>query len=500
MIEWQWESFERYTHSGIFSVTDAGPLSSPIETFTISRDRKLNLILECVVVGDPQPNTAPVHPNGTVRLTTEKVEFAGNDGMYFTAHGVLPFSKSETPTTELLKKTTQKAHVHSLSAHLTNEVTPAYTIDWLANLDKGMYVWRGALISEKQETLDTLTLGCGVEAIELSARANPLPDMNFSNLELVINGFRLFICECAKDVAKGVERPGYIFYDGAPPDEVRTKIRQVLSFCLGNYLIYLGSTTLSKDSEVISLSAMSPPSIGRISEIPVLAPAFLGSADTYIAEPQVVARMANAIYEHYDELQFNSFSWSYWHAMCAPVHMAAGHFGAVTEALQKAYMKAHKGKFSTTLITEKAKWNPLKEAILKSIDEAELEPDVSTILRNKVASNLNQTPRDTLLKKMLAEIGITLGEVESAAWNSRNRAAHGNEIDTDSAIPTIMQTKLLKIILHRMVLKITGASDRYYDDYTIGHAVRDVTEPLPSPSSASNAEPARANTSSGPSA
>ncbi len=81
---------------------------------------------------------------------------------------------------------------------------------------------------------------------------------------------------------------------------------------------------------------------------------------------------------------------------------------------------------------------------------------------------------------MLAEIGITLGQVEAAAWKRRNQAAHGNEIDIDSVIPTIMETKLLKIFLHRIVLKITGASDRYYDDYTIGHAIRNVTEPVPS--------------------
>ena len=80
---------------------------------------------------------------------------------------------------------------------------------------------------------------------------------------------------------------------------------------------------------------------------------------------------------------------------------------------------------------------------------------------------------------MFAEIGITLGQVEAAAWKRRNQAAHGSEIDIDSIIPTIMETKLLKIILHRIVLRLTGASDRYYDDYTIGHAIRDVTEPVP---------------------
>jgi hypothetical protein len=105
-----------------------------------------------------------------------------------------------------------------------------------------------------------------------------------------------------------------------------------------------------------------------------------------------------------------------------------------------------------------------------------------------VTSDLNQTPPGVLSEKMLAEIGITVGQVETAAWKRRNQAAHGSETDTDSVIPTIMETKLLKITLHRIVLEITGASDRYYDDYTIGHAIRDVTEPGPS----THVTPARA--------
>ena len=362
MTDWQWECFERYTHSGVFSVTDAGPLLSPIRTFKITRNCKLGLVLETLVVGEAQASSAPVHPNGTVRLTTETVEFAGNGGIHCTAHGVLPFSTSETHNAELVKETTQKAQAHSLTARLRDDVTPAYTIDWLGNLNRGVYVWRGSSISEKRETVDTLTLGYGAGAIELSAHALPLPNMNFSALEMVIAGFRLFLCDCIPEVSKGIEQPGYIFYVGNPTDEVRTKIRQVLSFCLGNYLVYLGSTMLSEKSEIVSFSAMSPPSIGRVSEIPVLPPAFLGNGNALIAEQQIVARVANAVYTHYDQLRFNSFSWAYWHAMCAPVHMAAGHFGAAIEALQNAYMKAHPAKLDKTLITDKAKWTPLKEA------------------------------------------------------------------------------------------------------------------------------------------
>ena len=481
MTNWQWECFDRYTHSGVFNIADAGPLLSPIHTFKITRNSKIELVLETLVRGDAQASRVPVPPIGTVRVTTETVEFTGNGGIRCTAHGVLPLSTSETYNAELIKETTQKAQVHSLTARLRNDVAVAYTIDWLGNLNRGVYTWRGTSISKKRETIDTITLGYGAEAIELSVHALPLTEMNFSALEMVIDGVRLFLCDCAPRGSEGVERPGCIFYVGDPPDEVRTKTRQILSFCLGNYLIYLGSTMLSEMSEIVAFSAVSPPSIGQVSEIPVLPPAFLGNDNEMIAEQQIVARMANAVYAHYDEIGFNSFSWAYWHAMCAPVHMAAGHFGAAIEALQRAYMKAHPAKLDKALIIDKDKWKPLKEALLKAVEEAELDPTVNTILTNKIKSNLNQTPHSVLSEKMLADIGITLGQVESAAWKCRHVAAHGGEIDLDSAIPTIMETKLLKIILHRIVLKITGASDSYYDDYTSGHAIRSVTEPVPPP-------------------
>jgi hypothetical protein len=84
-------------------------------------------------------------------------------------------------------------------------------------------------------------------------------------------------------------------------------------------------------------------------------------------------------------------------------------------------------------------------------------------------------------EKLLSEIGVALSPLEMAAWKRRHVAAHGGELELDSVVPTIRETKLLKLILHRIVLKITGASDRYYDDYSIGHAVRKVTDPVPSP-------------------
>jgi hypothetical protein len=296
---------------------------------------------------------------------------------------------------------------------------------------------------------------------------------------MVINGVHLYLCASTLAFTKGVKKPGYIFYVGNPDDAIRKKIRDVLSFSLGNYLVYLGSTTLCDKSEIVAFTAVSPPSIGRIFEIAVMPPAPLGYRYEYQVDQQVVARMANAIYAHYDELHFGAFSWAYWHAVCAPVHMAAAHFGAAIEAVQVAYVKSHPARFETKLITDKAKWKSLSEELMTAIASAGLDPSVSTILTRRVASNLNQTPADVKSDKLLAEIGITLSPLESAAWKRRHIAAHGGELTPDSVIPTIRETKLLKIILHRIVLKITGASDSYYDDYSIGHSIRKVTDPVP---------------------
>jgi hypothetical protein len=478
MTAWQWECFEGYANSSVLGVTNAGPLHSPIRTFTIARNDKLELILETLVVGDVQKSSAPVHPVGTVRLTTETVEFAGQGGMSCVAHGVWPFSEGKTWNAEHVQQTTQRAKVHSLTARLRNDIAPAYAIDWLENLDSASSVWTGSFISDRQETIDTRTIGHGA-GIELSARDVTRSTMNNSALSMVINGVQLYLCVSDMELSKGRKKPGYIFYVGNPDDAFRKKIREVLSFCLGNYLVYLGSTTLCEKSEIVTFSAVSPPSIGRVFEIPVLPPAQLGDKYQREVDQQAVSRMANAVYAHYDELRFGAFSWAYWHARCAPVHMAAAHFGAVIEAVQDAYVKSHPAKFETTLITDKAKWSLLSGAFLTAIIDAGLDPSISAILTNKVRSNLNQTPPSVISEKLLADIGITLSPAETDAWKRRNMAAHGGELALDSAISTIRDTKLLKIILHRIVLKITGASDFYHDDYSIGHCIRKVTDPAP---------------------
>jgi hypothetical protein len=70
------------------------------------------------------------------------------------------------------------------------------------------------------------------------------------------------------------------------------------------------------------------------------------------------SRLVNSLYSNYEVCDFDHVSWSYWHAVCAPIHIAAVHYGASIEALQNSYIAHHGKNFKTSLIE--------KEDILKS--------------------------------------------------------------------------------------------------------------------------------------
>lgn len=477
MTVWQREYFEDYVNFRNFDVVDPGPLLAPISEFKIARNEKLELILETLVTGRADPMRMPSYPAGMVRINNDNVELAGHAGMRCTLHGIVPFSQNSSWKANGIEQTTERAKIHGLTASINNDIAGAYTIDWLENLDTSG-IWIGSSVKDEQETVDMRIIG-REDGFKLETSTNTRETVSSTALEMIIGGVRLFLCGSGKDFKNGYERPGYILYIDCPDGVTRKRVRDVLSFCLGNFLVYLGSTTLSSDAQIVGFRAVSPPRIGQITEADSQPPAPLGEKYQHEVNQQTLGRMANALYSHYDELEFESLSWAYWHARCAPVHMAAAHYGAALEALQSAYMKAHPTKFERVLIDD-VLWKPLKQKLLAALADSGVAPDIREILANKVKSNLNQTPTGALWSKLFTETGIILGDAETTAWKRRNLAAHGGAVNDETAIPTIRETKLLKIILHRMILKIAGASDRYYDDYTIGHAVRNLADFVPS--------------------
>ena len=108
---------------------------------------------------------------------------------------------------------------------------------------------------------------------------------------------------------------------------------------------------------------------------------------------------------------------------------------------------------------------------------AGLKEEVKAILINKL-SNLNDAPQSVLTENLLTSLGLRLGERERKALRLRNISAHGKDNEVD--VEWIRDLKLMRIRFHRMLLAMTGASDSYYDFFTVGEpVVRRLTEPIP---------------------
>ena len=63
------------------------------------------------------------------------------------------------------------------------------------------------------------------------------------------------------------------------------------------------------------------------------------------------------------------------------------------------------------------------------------------------------------------------------AWKRRNDAAHGNALETGSELSLIQDNNLLRMVFHRMLLRITNASSSYFDYATPGFPIKPLTEP-----------------------
>jgi hypothetical protein len=88
-------------------------------------------------------------------------------------------------------------------------------------------------------------------------------------------------------------------------------------------------------------------------------------------------------------------------------------------------------------------------------------------------------PHRLIAERVLKSIGIELGPDESSAWRRRDDASHGNEIEDGTELEAIRDMKLLNVLFHRMLLRITNAADYYYDYCTPGFPIRNLRDPVP---------------------
>ena len=477
MCDWKWESFDSFIKPDLFKFSDPGPLHAPINSFTLKRDAELELVLETVAGQDAKSNATACQA-GTVRIASESASLICKaSAATVTLIGVQPFrhvrSVSDNPA---LREFRETASISEVSGCVQNDKEPKFIIDWLANVE-GRFLWPDST-RETVETNTTRKIGRGEDPVILTSSLES-GSSGSDCVRLIVDGNELYLCFIKDKNEKGVKRPGYILYVGTPSEAFREKVRVSLSFSLGIYLVHLGHSVFCQDWRLISFKAISGYALGgRAFELPPMLPSPLGVRYEWEIDSAILSKMVNAICAHYDQLNFLSLNWAYWHAVCATPHIAPVHYGAAVEALQRAYVKANSQTYQTTLVCREH-WNILNEAANAAVAAMPISEITKNILLNKI-SGLNSKPQSVLVEEVLLNLNLSLSEIEKAAWRHRNEAGHGKSVKSEEATKVIRETKLLRLRFIRMLLAITGASEYYYDYYTLGRPTRRVSDPIPS--------------------
>ena len=121
-------------------------------------------------------------------------------------------------------------------------------------------------------------------------------------------------------------------------------------------------------------------------------------------------------------------------------------------------------------------WQALHSVFQQWLRTARIDPKLREVLKGKVSS-LNQAPQSLVLERLLEATGLATSDAEIRAWKHRNMAAHGGI--SDQPIELILNSKILRLLFHRMLAGITYCSDRYIDYYNLGHPIRAVIEAVP---------------------
>ncbi len=462
------EIVEEFINNGNFKVDAPGPLHFPIRDLTIIRDGNLNLTL--TTTSDSHSESDYIdHPPGTVRINNDAIELTSMSESKVRMNGVQPFKNTISTDSNGKSIRTELSSVNSVEADIRDAQTGKYLIEWLENVDDGHFMWPDSVeTNTKNHTL--VSIGAVPNKVEIQEESSS-EVFGRSGVFLEVGEFQLYLISSGDDAKSVGVKSGYILYLGIPTIEERKKVRNCLSFVLGRPLIKTGYSIFNSEWLLVSFKSISAYSLGGAAfSIHSLPPSPLGKKYQGEIDSHIITTLVNAIYNNYEEYKFSHLSWAYWHAVCAPVHIAAVHFGACIESLQKSYIE-NNGKIFSSALIERTKWKAFRKEALNALINLRLEETVKKALENKINS-LNQTPQSVLTERFLKHLDINFSAGEKSAWQQRNNAAHGNEIEEGSEILLIREIKILKVIFHRVLLKIMGGGEYYIDYYSVGFPIK----------------------------
>ncbi|MBN1839809.1 MAG: hypothetical protein JW802_07190 [Campylobacterales bacterium] len=469
------ENFADIINEAYWKRIETETLFVPINKLEIERDENQNLILTTYSHENATSN-AKNTLLGSVRNNDDSLKIVlsfSEDEIHMS--GINSFNKNVTIDQENFQRI-EKTSVHMIQYIPKKKQKAHYTIEWIDNLDQNFYFYPDTIQTEEIHTnnIKLLSFNDSVELKSSSKKGNSSRACIYLN----INGQELYIGKCTKQNKLHDMGSGFILYKGTPSEKKRRKIRDCLSYALDRYIVYLGYTTYNDNWKWLDFKAIRGYSINNaVYNIHTLPPTPLCPKNVNGIDNKLIMRLVNALHKHYDELELQHILWLYWHARCAPIHMAAVHYGGAIEFLIDNYIKIHPTKFKKSIL-EKDNWATLFNKAKEILDTFNIDQTTKEILKNKI-SNLNQMPYTLKEKQFLDLLQIKFTNIEKSAWQQRNHAAHGKKTESDKTISLIREVKILRNILNRFILQITQGSDKYIDYYSIGHPRRNLTEAIP---------------------
>lgn len=461
-------------------------INEKISSYSISRGENLEIISEFIYedLGRSFHSRFNAerhnHPAGTVRIDDSKIELSNiyDPDEKINLSGVISNGYTIKTKKDGVNEVKETFQVRTIKSSHDNPRKTEFIIEWLANLNISQYTWPHMTKTEVK-TKTTKTFSSYKHSMTLSDD-NEQHGTTVKCCHINIDGFDIYFGNTDEGKLKKHQHPGYIIYEGNPDSDLRMKIRLALSFITGSNILYLGCSELDKEMYIVGFEAHTPNSMGGLFfKTSYSPPSRLMSNDSryYIADSQIVSKMVSNFVESYEKYDLSHISWLYWHAMIAPVHLKAVCFGAVLEFIQKTFLDKNENLFKSSLI-DKKDWKTIAKDLRETIDKSEIIDDNSKkVLLNKI-SNLNSTPQSILTERFFTELGLKLSEKERKSYARRNDAAHGNKTPDDNFIDLIRDSKLLHILCNRVLISILALADNYTDFYTLGHAFRELSEPV----------------------
>jgi hypothetical protein len=465
-----------YINNWPVEFVDYGPLHQPATKLSLERAS-----LQYKIKVGSNGNSRSVdhnYPVGTVRsLENEIVRLKNEVCESIIISEVECNGHSVSGLQERIKE--QICFIESVDVYLKGRRDGRYIIDWFENVCDGSYLWPNIMRCERMaDGSGLIDIGDGQDSLKIRVGSSGVIfSQSVCCMELHIAGTKCFLIHFREEYNyKGI-KSGCILYDGVLDIEVRAKIYNSLSFLLGRPLLSVGYAIFDLDWNLSSFQLRSPNTFNdAVFRLVSISPMPICSQFGKLLDGVMISNYVDRIIDGYDKYFLRSLFWRYWHAVCAPIHARAVQLGACIEAIQSVYLEIHDEKINSRIIDKKLYNENLKIYLLEVISKAKMSSDENTFFTRAI-ENLNKVPQRVITARFFKNLDLMLSELEQKAWDQRNDSAHGKIKAKTDSIGTIRENKILKNILHRMLIRILNLGSTYIDIYSLNHPVRSVSVP-----------------------